>query len=115
MPAGHLCTLSAPHTPESPASTEYNYVSVDDSLSRAHLSPILFTASSPIELQGYIWEDRKAKACATSLEEKGKQKAEHQLQAPFPNDNMKFSHSIQFNAVPDWSSHYIAYSNLKKL
>ncbi|KAK8085948.1 hypothetical protein PG994_000922 [Apiospora phragmitis] len=28
---------------------------------------------------------------------------------------MKFSHSIQFNAVPDWSSHYIAYSNLKKL
>jgi phosphate transporter len=30
-------------------------------------------------------------------------------------DNMKFSHSIQFNAVPDWSGHYIAYSNLKKL
>jgi len=29
--------------------------------------------------------------------------------------NMKFSHSVQFNAVPDWSSHYIAYSNLKKL
>ncbi|KAI9666910.1 MAG: low-affinity phosphate transporter [Alyxoria varia] len=28
---------------------------------------------------------------------------------------MKFSHSIQFNAVPDWSSQYIAYSNLKKL
>ncbi|KAI0535920.1 SPX domain-containing protein [Xylaria digitata] len=28
---------------------------------------------------------------------------------------MKFSHSVQFNAVPDWSSHYIAYSNLKKL
>lgn len=30
-------------------------------------------------------------------------------------DEMKFSHSIQFNAVPDWSSQYIAYSNLKKL
>ncbi|KAL4806849.1 SPX-domain-containing protein [Aspergillus unguis] len=28
---------------------------------------------------------------------------------------MKFSHSIQFNAVPDWSTYYIAYSNLKKL
>ncbi|POS85678.1 hypothetical protein EPUL_002506 [Erysiphe pulchra] len=28
---------------------------------------------------------------------------------------MKFSHSIQFNAVPEWSSHYIAYSSLKKL
>lgn len=29
--------------------------------------------------------------------------------------DMKFSHSIQFNAVQEWSSHYIAYSNLKKL
>lgn len=29
--------------------------------------------------------------------------------------DMKFSHSIQFNAVPEWSSNYIAYSNLKKL
>jgi hypothetical protein len=29
-------------------------------------------------------------------------------------DEMKFSHSIQFNAVPDWSSHYIAYSKLKQ-
>ncbi|KAF3103424.1 low-affinity phosphate transporter [Orbilia oligospora] len=28
---------------------------------------------------------------------------------------MKFSHSVQFNAVPEWSSNYIAYSNLKKL
>ncbi|CAK7203256.1 low-affinity phosphate transporter [Sporothrix eucalyptigena] len=35
---------------------------------------------------------------------------------PGPADEaMKFSHSIQFNAVPDWSTHYIAYSNLKKL
>lgn len=29
--------------------------------------------------------------------------------------NMKFSHSLQFNSVPDWSTHYIAYDNLKKL
>ncbi|CAG8475809.1 1684_t:CDS:2 [Dentiscutata heterogama] len=28
---------------------------------------------------------------------------------------MKFSHSLQFNSVPDWAEHYIAYSNLKKL
>ena len=38
----------------------------------------------------------------------------------FPRGNekepkMKFSHSLQFNAVPDWSAYYIAYSNLKKL
>lgn len=31
------------------------------------------------------------------------------------DDAMKFSHSIQFNAVPDWSNQYVAYSNLKKL
>lgn len=28
---------------------------------------------------------------------------------------MKFSHSLQFNSVPEWSSKYIAYSQLKKL
>lgn len=28
---------------------------------------------------------------------------------------MKFSHSLQFNSVPEWSSKYIAYSHLKKL
>lgn len=28
---------------------------------------------------------------------------------------MKFSHSLQFNAVPEWSSRYIAYSQLKRL
>ncbi|KAL8950197.1 MAG: hypothetical protein Q9222_003760 [Ikaeria aurantiellina] len=39
----------------------------------------------------------------------------HPLQLPAKAGEMKFSHSIQFNAVPDWSSHYIAYSNLKKL
>ncbi|WPK27207.1 hypothetical protein PUMCH_004584 [Australozyma saopauloensis] len=28
---------------------------------------------------------------------------------------MKFSHSLQFNAVPEWASKYIAYTTLKKL
>ncbi|KAG1468611.1 hypothetical protein G6F56_003734 [Rhizopus delemar] len=28
---------------------------------------------------------------------------------------MKFSHSLQFNAVPDWLDHYVAYDQLKKL
>ncbi|KAI4118182.1 MAG: hypothetical protein LQ338_007447 [Usnochroma carphineum] len=37
------------------------------------------------------------------------------LHKPSEAGEMKFSHSIQFNAVPDWSSHYINYSNLKKL
>ena len=43
------------------------------------------------------------------------QKRERKLQQLLSSDDMKFSHSIQFNAVPDWSSHYISYSNLKKL
>lgn len=28
---------------------------------------------------------------------------------------MKFSHSLQFNAVPEWSSKYVSYTTLKKL
>ena len=43
------------------------------------------------------------------------QKRERKLQRILEEEEMKFSHSIQFNAVPDWSSHYISYSNLKKL
>lgn len=31
------------------------------------------------------------------------------------NRKMKFSHSLQFNAVPEWSSKYINYSSLKKI
>lgn len=44
-----------------------------------------------------------------------RQKRERKREWLEAQDEMKFSHSIQFNAVPDWSSHYIAYSNLKKL
>ncbi len=43
------------------------------------------------------------------------QKRERKLQRILGAEEMKFSHSIQFNAVPDWSSSYISYSNLKKL
>ncbi|KAF2745930.1 hypothetical protein M011DRAFT_495395 [Sporormia fimetaria CBS 119925] len=47
----------------------------------------------------------------TKHERKRREKLEQLLEA----DEMKFSHSLQFNSVPDWSGHYIAYSNLKKL
>lgn len=43
------------------------------------------------------------------------EKRESKLRTILAREEMKFSHSIQFNAVPDWSSHYISYSNLKKL
>ncbi|OQE11408.1 hypothetical protein PENVUL_c002G05308 [Penicillium vulpinum] len=41
--------------------------------------------------------------------------ASHGNVNPDSEAKMKFSHSVQFNAVPEWSSNYIAYSNLKKL
>lgn len=52
------------------------------------------------------WKDRQ---------NRDRQEAERKLREFPPLEKMKFSHSIQFNAVPEWSSHYISYSNLKKL
>jgi hypothetical protein len=47
-------------------------------------------------------------------ESKREHKRREKLEQLREADEMKFSHSLQFNAVPDWSNHYIAYSNLKK-
>ncbi|KAF2850916.1 hypothetical protein T440DRAFT_449457 [Plenodomus tracheiphilus IPT5] len=49
-----------------------------------------------------------------SREGKRERKRREKLEQLREADEMKFSHSLQFNAVPDWSNHYIAYSNLKK-
>lgn len=51
----------------------------------------------------------------TKWEAQKKEKRDRKLEELFDREEMKFSHSIQFNAVPDWSGHYISYSNLKKL
>lgn len=51
----------------------------------------------------------------TSREKRRREKKERKLAQILQREEMKFSHSIQFNAVPDWSNHYISYSNLKKL
>lgn len=48
-------------------------------------------------------------------ESRREQRRREKLERLREADEMKFSHSLQFNSVPDWSSHYIAYSNLKKL
>lgn len=48
-------------------------------------------------------------------EARRKEKWDRKLRELVEREEMKFSHSIQFNAVPDWSSNYISYSNLKKL
>lgn len=57
----------------------------------------------------------RARKDAADLENRRQEKRNRKLEWLESRDEMKFSHSIQFNAVPDWSSHYIAYSNLKKL
>ncbi|KAL3963778.1 hypothetical protein ACCO45_000782 [Purpureocillium lilacinum] len=65
------------------------------------------------ELSDYsVIQHRKA---ADERDRRRREKRADKLQWLEEQDEMKFSHSIQFNAVPDWSSHYIAYSNLKKL
>lgn len=67
--------------------------------------------SSRIEVEvetqelGY-WKKRQEKRAAKA------QQKRKELDDVF---EMKFSHSIQFNAVPEWSGEYIAYSNLKKM
>ncbi|CAM1509360.1 Fc.00g030990.m01.CDS01 [Cosmosporella sp. VM-42] len=65
------------------------------------------------ELHDY--RDFQARKDANEREERRRAKREDKKRWLEERDEMKFSHSIQFNAVPDWSSHYIAYSNLKKL
>lgn len=78
---------------------------------------VVHTAAPPgdeqYELADYRDIERRRDADAREARRAAKRLAKRRwLEA---QDDMKFSHSIQFNAVPDWSSHYIAYSNLKKL
>lgn len=70
-----------------------------------------------IELEDYPEPGREARRQpADGREARRKEKRERKLQRLVQEaEDMKFSHSIQFNAVPDWSNHYISYSNLKKL
>ena len=66
-----------------------------------------------------IWEEGKQRASTSSYGEEEEKPEYHTPKGhgggAGENADMKFSHSIQFNAVQEWSSHYIAYSNLKKL
>lgn len=80
---------------------------------RAHEFHLAAADFEEYELSDYTGiQERKEKEVQLSKREIKRQEKRRQLDQA---DEMKFSHSIQFNAVPDWSSHYIAYSNLKKL
>jgi SPX domain len=80
--------------------------------------PDFGVVDSGIELEDFAggenagaWRDQ----ARTSQEARRKEKEFRKLEELAKREEMKFSHSIQFNAVPDWSSNYISYSNLKKL
>lgn len=52
---------------------------------------------------------------ATSRQRRGSDAALHKRSYLLDRPHeMKFSHSLQFNSVPDWADKYVAYSNLKK-
>lgn len=66
-----------------------------------------------IELSNF--EDLARRRATETAPQSSADRRQAKLQDFLDGSDMKFSRSIQFNAVPDWSSHYIAYSNLKKL
>ena len=72
---------------------------------------------SPLELEDLAKAPRNPPGTegASSRAAKRGDKRLRKLEWLAEQEDMKFSHSIQFNAVPDWSSNYISYSNLKKL
>lgn len=70
--------------------------------------------AAALELQ-VLTEKRRPSPAPSGRDIRRQQKRLDKLESLADNEEMKFSHSIQFNAVPDWSSNYISYSNLKKL
>ena len=71
-------------------------------------------AATPQAFELQPLENPAGKEQRGARERKKEQTRREKLEQLREADEMKFSHSLQFNAVPDWSNHYIAYSNLKK-
>lgn len=106
----------------------YGYFRADDKSVRPMTAPTLkHDCPQPdcegIELQSFATPlSKTTKTTTTTITQQQEdrqrrrdEKRECKLRIILAREEMKFSHSIQFNAVPDWSSHYISYSNLKKL
>lgn len=75
--------------------------------------PLVNLGDDAYELGDY--RDIQVRKDTEELDDRRREKRTRKREWLEAQDEMKFSHSIQFNAVPDWSTHYIAYSNLKKL
>lgn len=129
--SGPASTISSPSHPENPSSVAGAGIATQStghsSISTGHRegggsaytdsgSLVIVphrSGSDTFELADY--GPVRARKDAADLENRRQEKRNRKLEWLESRDEMKFSHSIQFNAVPDWSSHYIAYSNLKKL
>ncbi|KAL9093419.1 MAG: hypothetical protein Q9159_000273 [Coniocarpon cinnabarinum] len=84
---------------------------LDGSIELKPLQPGVATSKKPslpdiLDLYDTLRDDEKHKKHRAKLEK---------AFAGADADDMKFSHSLQFNAVADWTNQYLAYSNLKKL
>jgi hypothetical protein len=74
---------------------------------------LLGQSGDSYELQSL--EEKKKEATPLDHQLRRQERRQRKYQELLEREAMKFSHSVQFNAVPDWSSNYISYSNLKKL
>lgn len=93
-------------TPSGPKQHRFNFLTeITDTSNERRLTEARIRSEVPAQEQE-DWKKRQEKRAAKA------QQKRKELDDVF---EMKFSHSIQFNAVPEWSGEYIAYSNLKKM
>jgi hypothetical protein len=110
-PLGYLPTPSVTTTPRHSLLNTHPLTTTVAAVEGRRALPIL--TENSFELQDY--PDNAADRRDTQRpESKRERKRREKLEQILEEAEMKFSHSLQFNSVPDWSSHYIAYSNLKK-
>ncbi|KAI9733593.1 MAG: low-affinity phosphate transporter [Cirrosporium novae-zelandiae] len=115
---------TSPHFP----SANYHYPATSSIPTKTTTGPLLprpSRANQPdsaqkfvndyIELQDFSLDGPPRDPQSDQPKQRKLQKRREKLEKLVAEEEMKFSHSIQFNAVPDWSNNYIAYSNLKKL
>lgn len=70
---------------------------------------------NPIELVDLVGSESAYCDDGRRREAARREKSQQKYRQILKREAMKFSHSVQFNSVPEWTSHYINYSNLKKL
>lgn len=114
-------TISSPAVSRNPSSVPDNDNDTGPATSNhpsergGNAAPVSFPPPDHLSYELDDYRIIQARKDADEAERRRQEKKQDKRAWLEEQDEMKFSHSIQFNAVPDWSSHYIAYSNLKKL